>query len=80
MADGAQIAFDLPESARAKVAVHDVTGRLVRVVGDGNYPAGRSEVMWDGTNNRGDRVAAGVYVIRIESGGREALRKAIVLR
>jgi hypothetical protein len=80
MAGGARIAFDLPESAGAKLAIHDVTGRLVRVIGDGSYPAGRSELSWDGTNSRGERVAAGVYVIRIESGGKEALRKAIVLR
>jgi 1,4-alpha-glucan branching enzyme len=80
MANGTRIAFDLPASATAKIAVHDVTGRLVRVVGGGTFPAGRSEVSWDGTNDRGGRVAVGVYVIRIESGGMEALRKAIVLR
>jgi len=80
MVRGARIAFDLPESGDARLAIHDVTGRLVRLVGEGNYPAGRSEVSWDGTNSRGDRVAAGVYVIRIESGGNESLRKAIVLR
>ena len=48
--------------------------------GEDEFPAGRSEVSWDGTNRSGSRVAAGVYVVRIESGGKEALRKAVVLR
>jgi hypothetical protein len=80
MADGTRIAFDLPGASAARVAVHDVAGRLVRVVANGDFPAGRSVVSWDGNNSVGNRVAAGVYVIRIESGGSEALRKAIVLR
>jgi hypothetical protein len=77
---GTRIAFDLPGPGYARIAVHDVVGRLVRVVGEGAYAAGRSEVSWDGKNSRGGRVAAGVYVVRIESGGEQALRKAILLR
>jgi 1,4-alpha-glucan branching enzyme len=77
---GTRIAFDLPGPGYARIAVHDVMGRLVRVVGEGAYPAGRSEVSWDGKTGRGERVAAGVYVVRIESGGNQALRKAILLR
>ncbi len=75
-----RIAFYLAEPGRARLAIHDVAGRLIRVIGEDMYPAGRSELLWDGTNHRGDRVAAGVYVIRIEASGEEALRKAILLR
>jgi 1,4-alpha-glucan branching enzyme len=78
--NGMRVAFDLAKPARARLAIHDIAGRLVRVVGEDTYPAGRSEVSWDGTNHRGDRVAAGVYVVRFEAGGKEALRKAILLR
>lgn len=80
MVHGTRIVFDLPAPAPARIAVYDVSGRLVQVVGEGSYPAGRSEVAWDGRNRRGDKVAGGIYVIRIESGGEEAIGKAIVLR
>jgi 1,4-alpha-glucan branching enzyme len=78
--DRMRIAFDLARPGRVRLTIHDITGRLVRTFGEGTYPAGRSEVAWDGGNARGERVAAGVYVIRIEAGGREDLRKAILLR
>jgi hypothetical protein len=78
--EGMSIAFDLPEPDHAKLAIYDVAGRLVRTLGDEIYPAGRTEVSWDGANRSGEKVAAGVYFVRIESGERKAFRKAIVLR
>ncbi|MFH1681418.1 MAG: alpha-amylase family glycosyl hydrolase, partial [Candidatus Eisenbacteria bacterium] len=67
---GTRIAFDLAKRGPAFLSVHDVTGRLVQVLGNDTYPAGRNEISWDGTNRCGERVAAGAYFVRIESGGR----------
>jgi 1,4-alpha-glucan branching enzyme len=79
-AGGLRIAFDLASPAPARVAVYDVAGRLVRVVDDSARPSGRNEVAWDGRNDAGQSVAAGVYVVRVESGESSALRKAVLLR
>jgi 1,4-alpha-glucan branching enzyme len=79
-AGGTRIAFELGKPGRARIAIHDVAGRLVRVVEEREYPSGRAEISWDGTDGRGDRVAPGIYLIRIESGGKSAIRKAILLR
>lgn len=76
----ARIAFDLARPGRARIAVYDIAGRLVQVVAEDDYAAGRSEVVWNGRNRRGQRVAPGVYAVRIESGGKSALAKAVVLR
>jgi 1,4-alpha-glucan branching enzyme len=79
-AGGTRIAFDLAEPGRARIAIHDIAGRLVRVVEEREYPAGRAEISWDGSNGGGGRVAPGIYVIRVESGAKSAIRKAILLR
>jgi 1,4-alpha-glucan branching enzyme len=79
-ARGARIAFDLARPGRVRLVVHDVAGRLVRVIGDDYYPAGRSEVSWDGRNRSGERVASGVYFVRMQSAGKAAQRKTIILR
>ena len=63
----------------ARVTLHDVSGRLVRVLADGPFLAGTHAVTWDG-NGRDGRVApAGVYFIQSQSAGhRERMRVAIV--
>ncbi len=79
MLGGSRIAFDLAEPGRARLTVHDVAGRLIRIVGDDFYQRGRNEVSWDGADDSGERVAAGIYLVRIQSGGKVADRKVVVI-
>jgi hypothetical protein len=63
-----RIAFLLPdaESARhANLRVFDATGRVVRRF-EPTFTAGFNEVLWDGRNDRGHDVAAGVYFYRLD--------------
>ncbi len=73
-----EIAFAMPGTGHVKVSVFDVSGRLVKVVADGEYEAGRNQVTWDGTNSNGAAVASGVYVYRLEAGD-ELLESRMVL-
>jgi hypothetical protein len=64
-----------------RVTVHDLAGRRVRDlgrVGDDGTETGR-EVVWDGRDDAGRRVAAGVYFVRGE-GAAPFHRKAVRLR
>ncbi|MBN1827040.1 MAG: T9SS type A sorting domain-containing protein [Candidatus Eisenbacteria bacterium] len=76
----ATIRFETNRPGRARVAVYDVTGRLVRVVADRNVPAGANAVVWRGEDDRGRAVASGVYFVRVETADRTATRKAVLLR
>jgi hypothetical protein len=73
-----EIAFAMPGAGHVRVSVFDVSGRLVKVVADGEYEAGLNQVMWDGTNSAGAAVASGVYVYRLEVGD-ESLEARMVL-
>ena len=63
------------------VSIYDVTGRLVREVGVFRAPAASSsfEVTWDGRDEQGLVVPAGIYFAR-GTGGFEFLRKSVRLR
>lgn len=74
------IEWYLPEAARARVSILDVSGRLIRTLFDGRCPAGRSAVVWDGRTRGGREAAAGVYLCRIVSGEFEQARKMVLLR
>jgi flagellar hook assembly protein FlgD len=49
------------------IAVYDASGRRIRTLIDGRLDAGRHTVLWDGTDDRGRRVATGIYFCRLES-------------
>jgi len=64
----------------AVVSVYDASGRLVRDVARGRYPAGYQAAIWDGRDERGRRVAAGVYFLKAAAAGEEHTMKLVVVR
>jgi hypothetical protein len=65
---GATIPYVLPEPAQVRIAVLDIAGRRIRNLFRGMAPAGEQAVAWDGRNERGERVAAGVYLVELSGG------------
>ncbi len=74
------IAFDLPLSSRVTLEVFDITGRLVRTLVDGQMPAGRHRVIWDGRGEAGQPVASGVYLYRLQAGDFVQTRKMVLMQ
>ncbi|MBZ0268837.1 hypothetical protein K8I85_11825 [bacterium] len=69
---GTSISFRLPSAAWVRLRAYDVAGHLVRDILDERTPAGPHAKFWDGRNNEGRRLGAGVYFVRITVDGREA--------
>lgn len=57
------VSYRLARPGPARLAVYDRAGALVRTLSKDAAPAGR--VNWDCTSERGGRVAAGVYFVRL---------------
>jgi hypothetical protein len=75
------IACSLPPGWRsARLAIHDLTGRVVRRLDPGSGAQGWVTVDWDGTGRSGQRVASGVYFLRLEVDGDVASRRLVFLR
>jgi len=60
----ATIQLGVTRSEKIKVQVFDVTGRLVRTVADRTFQPGQYNLVWDGADNTGGRVARGVFFVR----------------
>jgi hypothetical protein len=78
-----RIAFTLREAARVRLCVYDIAGRLVRVLEEGLFDAGRHEVVWDGRDGAGKQAASGVYFCGLETPGAAGLvgsKKMVVVR
>lgn len=74
------IAFELPRAQSVRLAIHDVSGRQVRVLQDGDLAAGSHHRLWDGTDDQGRAVAAGVYFARLVAGADHAAASLVVIR
>ena len=77
---GTDITFGLARPARVTLQIHDVAGRLVRVVDASRLKAGRHTLAWNGTDAHGRPVASGVYFLSLDADGATLSRKAIKLR
>jgi hypothetical protein len=61
------IRFSLPQSSDIRLAVYNMLGQRVRILFEGRKAAGVYSAVWDGANERGEVVAAGLYFVRLES-------------
>jgi hypothetical protein len=60
------IAFQLPSSGHIELKVFNILGAEIKTLVKGFYPAGPSMIVWDGTDELGRPVAAGVYFYRLQ--------------
>jgi hypothetical protein len=74
------ICFQLPTQGRVRATIQDVAGRQVRLLSDRIFGIGAHELPWDGRDNRGRRVAAGVYLVRVSSAAGNATLQLLVLQ
>jgi len=74
------IAFELSVAAHARLSIYDVTGGRVRALVDDDLSAGPHNVVWDGIDERGNRVSSGVYYYRLDAGGSSATRRMVLLK
>jgi hypothetical protein len=65
---------------KVEIGVYDVRGRLVRSIVRGLFPAGFHAATWDGRDERGLEVAAGIYFLRAQAGGEISQLKVVRVR
>lgn len=68
----------LARDGRAKVAIYDLVGRRVRTLVSGLQPAGERMLVWDGRDDEGRSVPAGLYLVRFTGDGVEQSRRVIL--
>ncbi|MFU8861817.1 MAG: DUF5074 domain-containing protein [Cyclonatronaceae bacterium] len=69
------VPFDLDTASMVKVSVYDLTGRRIAILADGNYAAGTHTVVFDASG-----LSSGVYVTRLEAGGRKVSGKMMLVK
>lgn len=74
------IEYLLPSKGHVTLTVYDVGGRRVATLVDEVKPGGRHSAVWNARNEAGERVASGVYFVRLECDGARDSRRLVVLK
>ena len=74
----ASLSLSLPAPGRTRIGIYDVLGRHVRTVLDQTLPAGPHVVSWDGRDDGGGVIHAGVYVVRMTTAQGTLTRRFVV--
>ncbi len=59
------IRYDLKDWSKVRFEVIDLMGRKINTLFFGIKPPGKHEIIWNGKNSQGGKVASGVYFIRL---------------
>jgi len=73
--------YALATASPVTIEVYNLMGQLIKTLFDGQQPAGRYSIAWDGSSDSGGLVAAsGFYLIRMRAGSFVAVRKMAMIK
>lgn len=75
------IEYDLPVSSQVSLTIYNLLGQKIRtLVNQVTKPAGRHREIWDGRNDTGRWVAAGLYFYRLKTNKFSQVKKMVLVR
>ena len=78
--DATIIPYYLPMNAMVRLSVYNVSGREVSRLFEGVRSEGDNEFGWKGSDTRGEKLASGLYFLRLETSAGNDVRKIVILR
>lgn len=72
--------YALPKTQHVKIIIYDILGRKIKELIDGKVCSGEHKITWDKTDNKNQKVAAGVYFCRLETGKTGIIKKVVLLK
>ncbi|MDZ7319384.1 MAG: T9SS type A sorting domain-containing protein, partial [candidate division KSB1 bacterium] len=74
------ISYQLPASCRVELGIFNLLGEKVRTLIDDIQTEGWHQLSWDGTNNRGEALASGVYLYQLRIENHLEMRRMMLLK
>ncbi len=75
-----RLSYRVPDRGWVSLRILDAAGRLVRVVAEGQSAAGEFSASWDGRDDRGLQVPAGLYFVSQSMEGSRSVLRIVLLR
>jgi hypothetical protein len=75
-----KISYLIHRAGLVTLNIYNVRGQLVRTLQDGFVNAGQHEIVWNGLNNLGQEVPAGIYMYTLSMGSKMTTNKMILVK
>ncbi len=75
-----KLVYVLPRESFVDITVYDLFGNIINNLVHNQKSSGSHSIIWDGTNNQGKSVPAGIYLYRIHTSDFSKTRKMILLK
>lgn len=74
------ITFAIPHGCNVQLTVYNALGQRIAMLIDDRLSPGRQNVFWNGIDDAGQEVAAGMYLCRLSAGGFVDTKKMLLLK
>lgn len=74
------ISYKLQSPAHTEVSVYNLKGQKVRTLHRGSNAIGEHRLSWDGRDEQGRELSAGIFLIRLEAGKQSSTVKAVLAK
>ena len=75
-----KIKYSVPRESRVDLYIHDLSGKRVKTLFIGQRPSGSHIVNWDGKNNVGKPVSAGLYFYTLDTPSDRQTKKLMLIK
>lgn len=74
------IQFDIAKTGHVRMDVFNINGRRVKTLVDKEMPSGQYSVIWNGTNDSGQKLASGIYFYRLTAKDYYNIKRAVLIK
>lgn len=74
------IHFSVPKDSRVNVQIYNIKGQNIKNLLNNTLKAGNHSLTWDGTDNNGNHVTSGIYLIKMQGDGFKSNHKMSLLK
>jgi len=76
----ARIGFSQPQQHLVEVTIYNGLGQRLRTLLKEDYPPGRHQIYWNGTDQYGQLLPSGIYYCRLQAGSRYRVMPFTILK
>lgn len=74
------IKYTLNSSSEVTLKIYNIKGQLIKTLIDMHQKKGFHQIIWDGTNEKGEKTSSGIYFCQLKAGDYVITKKMVKLR